>query len=170
MPVTVVSRPTPVTEFQVGIAELKVAREPDRLVALGLGSCIGVTLYDPVIRVGGLLHLMLPDSTQFDDISKPAKFADLGITLLVAELKRWGGKLVNFEVKIAGGAQMFSGQNNKFLNIGERNIAAARQTLLNLGLIITAEEVGGNRGRTIILDTSTGQVLVRSAGSPIKVI
>lgn len=171
MPITSANKPPLVAEFQVGIAELKIARQPDRLVALGLGSCIGVSLYDPVFRVGGLLHLMLPDSTQFDDISKPARFADLGIKLLVAEIKRGGGRIGNLEVKMAGGAHMFSGENKKFsLNVGERNIIAARLTIQSLGLRITAEEVGGNRGRTMVLDTATGKVMIRWAGSQIKVM
>ncbi|MCL6635396.1 MAG: chemotaxis protein CheD [Peptococcaceae bacterium] len=161
----------PVTEVQVGIAELKVAGQPHRLITLGLGSCVGVTLYDPVVKVGGLLHIMLPDSTQFNNVTKPAKFADLGIPLLVSEVTKSGAKLANLQAKMAGGAQMFTGMNEKFmLNIGERNIAMARQALRKLGIKILAEEVGGNRGRTMILDTVTGQVLIRTVGAPLKVI
>ncbi|MCL6558580.1 MAG: chemotaxis protein CheD [Firmicutes bacterium] len=161
----------PVPELQVGIAELKIAGQPTRLITLGLGSCVGVTLYDPVARVGGLLHIMLPDSTQFNNVNKPAKFADLGIPLLISEVCRSGGKVKNLQAKMAGGAQMFSGLNDKFvLNIGERNIIMARQTLNRLGIKIYAEEVGGNRGRTLILDTATGQVSIRTVGSQLKVI
>lgn len=164
-------KPAPVTEIQVGIAELKVAGQPHRLITLGLGSCVGVTLYDPVTKVGGLLHIMLPDSTQFNNVTKPAKFADLGIPLLVSEVLRKGGRAGNLQAKLAGGAQMFSGLNEKFvLNIGERNITMARQTLKRLGIKILAEEVGGNRGRTMILDTATGQVFIRTVGSQLKVI
>jgi len=158
-------------EIQVGIAEYKVARQPDRLITLGLGSCVGIALYDPVARVGGLLHVMLPDSRQFSNASKPAKFADLGIPLLVQEIARWGGRPANLQAKIAGGAQMFTGMSGKFmLNIGERNVAMTRQILNELGIRILAEDVGGTRGRTMILDTATGQVLIRTVGSQLKVI
>lgn len=168
---TAVSQAAPVTEIQVGIAELKVALQPDRLITLGLGSCVGVTLYDPVTRIGGLLHIMLPDSTQFTNVIKPAKFADLGIPLLLSEIKRIGGRVANLQAKMAGGAQMFSGLNTKFvLNIGERNAIMARQTLKSLGIKVMAEEVGGNRGRTMILDTNSGQVYLRTVGAQIKVI
>lgn len=166
-----VNQTAPVTEIQVGIAELKIAGQPERLITLGLGSCVGLTLYDPATRVGGLLHIMLPDSTQFSNVTKPAKFADLGIPLLVSEIKRSGGRVANLQAKMAGGAQMFSGLNEKFvLNIGERNIIMARQTLKSLGIKIVAEEVGGNRGRTMILDTVSGQVFIRTVGSQLKVI
>lgn len=162
--------PTP-AEIQVGIAEWKVARQPDRLITLGLGSCVGVALYDPVNRIGGLLHIMLPDSKQFSNTSKPAKFADLGIPLLVQEIVRCGGRLGNLQAKIAGGAQMFTGMSGKFmLNIGERNVIMTRQVLGELGIRIVAEDVGGTRGRTMILDTATGQVLIRTVGSQLKVI
>lgn len=161
----------PVTEIHVGIAEMKVSSQPDRLVTMGLGSCVGVTLYDPVNKVGGLLHIMLPDSTQFNNVTKPAKFADLGIPLLVMEIRRNGGKVNYLQAKMAGGAQMFSGSNDKFmLNIGERNIINTRNTLRQMGIKIVAEEVGGNRGRTMILDTTNGQVLIRTVGAQLKVI
>lgn len=160
-----------VTEVHVGIGELKTAGQPNRIVTLGLGSCVGITLYDPVTKVGGLLHIMLPDSTQFSSVSKPAKFADLGIPLLLSEIRRSGGRVGHLQAKMAGGAQMFTGLNEKFvLNIGERNIKMVKQVLKGLGIRVLAEEVGGNRGRTMILDTFSGQVLIRTVGSQVKVI
>lgn len=160
-----------VTEIQVGIAELKVAWAPDRLITYSLGSCVGVSLYDPLTRVGGLIHIMLPNSTQFNNVTKPAKFADLGIPLLLNEIRRKGGRSANLQAKLAGGAQMFSGSNEKFaLDIGKRNVIMAKQTLKGLGIKILAEELGGNRGRTMILDTASGQVFIRMAGRQIKVI
>ncbi|NLJ76991.1 MAG: chemotaxis protein CheD [Peptococcaceae bacterium] len=158
-------------EIQVGIAELKVARQPDRLITYSLGSCVGVSLYDPLMKVGGLLHIMLPDSTQFNDVNKPAKFADLGIPLLLREVRRRGARKANLQAKMVGGAQMFSGANKRFdLDIGKRNGLMARQVLRKMGIGIYAEELGGNRGRTMILDTFSGQVFIRMAGSPVKVI
>jgi chemotaxis protein CheD len=161
----------PVTEIQVGIAELKVTGQPNRLITYSLGSCVGVTLYDPLTKVGGLLHLMLPDSTQFNNVTKPAKYANLGIPLLLSEVRRKGGRSANLQAKLAGGAQMFSGMNDKFeLNIGKRNAIMAIQTLKKLGIKIVAEDLGGNRGRTMILDTISGQVFIRTMGNQIKVI
>jgi len=166
-----VRKNAPVVDIMVGIAELKIALQPDRLITLGLGSCVGVSIFDPTMGVGGLIHIMLPDSAQFNDTTKPAKFADLGIPMLVSEMRRAGGKASCFQAKLAGGAQMFSGLNkNLMLNIGERNIDMAKRTLKKLGIKIVAEAVGGNKGRTMILDTRTGKVLIRTACEQIKVI
>jgi len=159
------------SEIQVGIADYKVALSPHRLITLGLGSCVGIALYDPVVRVGGLLHIMLPDSTQFNNVTKPAKFADTGIPLMIQDIERRGGKLNRLTAKLAGGAQMFSGLDEKFvLNIGQRNSAMVKEILSKVGIRILAEELGGNRGRTMIFDTATGQVMIRTIGTPLKVI
>ncbi|MBE3588280.1 MAG: chemotaxis protein CheD [Thermoanaerobacteraceae bacterium] len=160
-----------IVEIQVGIADYKTAREPARLITLGLGSCVGVSLYDPALKLGGLLHLMLPDSTQFTNVTKPAKFADLGIPLLIQEMQKEGASPSRLKAKLVGGAQMFSGLDSKMiLNIGQRNVEKARQMLKEYGIPILAEEVGGNRGRTMIFDTSTGQVSIRMLGNKLKVI
>lgn len=158
-------------EIQVGIADYKIARLPGRLITLGLGSCVGVTLYDPTHKIGGLLHVMLPDSTQFNNVTKPAKFADLGIPLMISEMKALGAMVSRLEAKLVGGAQMFSGLDNKLnLNIGLRNTEKSREILKALDIPIMSQEVGGNRGRTMILDTVTGEVLIRTLGNKMKVI
>lgn len=158
-------------EIQVGIADYKIAKNPNRLITLGLGSCVGVTLYDPIVKVGGLLHVMLPDSTSFKDVQKPAKFADLGIPLLVKELSAIGGVFGRLKAKLVGGAQMFSGFDNSLsLNIGQRNTEKSREVLRKMGIPIIAEDVGGNKGRTMILDTSTGSVSIRTIGTKMQVI
>ncbi len=158
-------------EMQVGIAEYKIAREPGRLITLGLGSCVGVSLYDPVARIGGLLHVMLPDSTQFNNVNKPAKFADLGIPLLIREMQGMGANTGRLQAKLAGGAQMFSGMDDKMaLNIGQRNAEKSREVLKLLGIRIISEDVGGNKGRTMIVDTRTGEVTIRTLGNKLKVI
>ncbi len=158
-------------EIQVGIADYKVTNSPHRLITLGLGSCVGVVLYDSVAKVGGLLHIMLPDSTQFNNVTKPAKFADTGIPLMIDHIKRQGGNPHRLTAKLAGGAQMFSGLDEKFvLNIGQRNAAMVREILHKIGIRVLAEELGGNRGRTMIFDTANGQVTIRTIGSPLKVI
>lgn len=158
-------------EIQVGIADYKITREPGQLITLGLGSCVGVSLYDPALKLGGLLHLMLPDSTQFSNITRPAKFADLGIPLIIGEMKKRGARTNRLRAKLVGGAQMFSGLDSKMtLNIGQRNTEKARLMLQQYGVPILAEEVGGNRGRTMIFDTTDGRVLIRMLGSKLKVI
>ncbi len=158
-------------EIHVGISDCKVARQPSHLVTVALGSCVGIALYEPVMKVGGLLHIMLPNSKQFPGTVKPAKFADTGIPFMLLEMRRAGARLSHLQVKIAGGAQMFSGRNNNFqLNIGERNIQAVRAVLKQLGLNLLAEDVGGNRGRTMGLDTSTGQVMIHTLGSSVRLI
>ncbi len=155
----------------MGIAEYGIARSPHRLVTLGLGSCVGVALYDPVIRVGGLAHVMLPDSTQFRAGGKPAKFADLAVKILIRDLRQSGSRNGRAVAKLAGGAQMFFGNNRAAqMAIGERNIEAVRGVLKELGIVIVAEDVGGDKGRTISLDTSDGSLTVRTLGLPVRVI
>ncbi|MEW6572634.1 MAG: chemotaxis protein CheD [Bacillota bacterium] len=159
-------------EIQVGIADLKVGREPAVLITLGLGSCVGVALYDPVKKVGGLLHIMLPRMSEFSrGTAKPAKFADTGIPLLLEEVLKLGANRRCLEAKIAGGAQMFSGLDKSFLlDIGDRNISAVRDTLKDLRIRIAAEDVGGNNGRTMLLYTATGRVIIKTLGTQKKEI
>ncbi|WP_031518123.1 chemotaxis protein CheD [Desulfofalx alkaliphila] len=160
-----------IKEIQVGIAEYKVSASPNKIITLGLGSCVGVTLYDPRAKVGGLLHIMLPDSTQFKNVTKPTKYADLGIPLMIRDLERKGALKSRLQAKLAGGAQMFSGLDRKFvLNIGQRNAEMTKKILKQLGIRVIAEELGGNRGRTMIIDLNNGQVTIRTIGTPLKVI
>lgn len=155
----------------MGIADYKVARKPHRLITVGLGSCVGVSLYDPGTGIGGLLHVMLPEAGRTGEIAKPAKYADAGIPLLVEAMRREGALLRRLQAKLAGGAQMFAGADEKFsFNIGARNAEVARRVLRGLGIRIVAEDVGGTSGRTMILDTATGEVLIRMLGTGIRVI
>jgi chemotaxis protein CheD len=156
-------------DIHVGIADFKIIHQPYRLITVGLGSCVGLSFYDPVLKLGGLLHIMLPDSKRFSNIKKPAKFADTGIYLLLQEMKRYPVRINRLQVKIAGGAQMFKGSNENFqMNIGEQNIEAAKSVLRQLGLKLMAEDVGGSKGRTMCLDTCTGQVIIRKIDSPLR--
>ena len=118
--------------IKVGMADLKACKCPDALTTLGLGSCVGVALYDPVTKIGGLLHCMLPDSTQFRNNSNIAKFADTGIDELIRQMKALGAVDTRIVAKIAGGAQMFANRtNSETLRVGERNVIMAG-TFLNL--------------------------------------
>ena len=136
--------------IKVGMADLKVGKSPDVLTTLGLGSCVGVAIYDPVTKISGLLHCMLPDSTQFRNNSNKAKYADSGIDELVAQMLKLGASKVRLVAKIAGGAQMFAmNTNNDTLRVGERNVAAVKMKLSELNIRLLSEDCGLNYGRTV---------------------
>ena len=123
--------------IKVGMADLKACKCPDALTTLGLGSCVGVALYDPVTKIGGLLHCMLPDSTQFRNNSNIAKFADTGIDELIRQMKALGAVDTRIVAKIAGGAQMFANRSNsEALRVGERNVIAVKAKLKSLNISI----------------------------------
>lgn len=149
--------------IRVGMAEAEACRAPGTLITCGLGSCVGVTLYDPIAKVGGMCHVMLPDSTQARVTENRAKFADTAIPDMLARLQGLGGRRERLVVKVAGGAQMFSfGKTDDRFAIGRRNAEAVRQALDQAGLRVHAEDTGGNHGRTMILDVSSGKVTIRT--------
>ena len=96
------------SEVKVGIADLNLVLDPGAIMTIGLGSCIGIALYDKINKVAGLSHIMLPDSTQFKNVTNPMKFADLAIPLLVEKMEKQGCNKRNITAKIAGGASMFN--------------------------------------------------------------
>jgi chemotaxis protein CheD len=155
------------TAVRVGMSEIKVAFSPDILMTLGLGSCVGVCFYDPVIRLGGMAHVMLPDSTMARDVTNPGKFADTAIPVLLREMIQRGAMRERLIVKIVGGAQMFmiSGQDDR-MSIGLRNVSAVEEALKKEGLTIAARSVGGNLGKTVMLETETGRVKLRTINCP----
>lgn len=149
--------------IKVSMADYKTGLSPDNLISYGLGSCVGIALYDPVIRIGGLAHIMLPDSTQAYSSENPAKFADTAIPLVLNELTRMGAKKTRVCAKIAGGAQMFSFMNaTDIMRVGERNVAAVRKVLQHLQIRLIAEDTGGNYGRTVELQLDTGKFRVKT--------
>jgi chemotaxis protein CheD len=146
---------------KVGIAEFAVERDGGTLTTSGLGSCIGVALYDPTSGVSGLAHAMLPYATADGE---PAKFADTGIESLHSAMLDAGADGDSVVAKLVGGSTMFDFTSmNGGSSIGERNVAAARETLHRLGIEEVATDVGGDHGRSLALDASTGDVHVRSA-------
>ena len=148
--------------IKVGMADLKVCKYPDALTTLGLGSCVGVALYDPVTKVSGLLHCMLPDSTLIKNNSNIAKFADTGIDELIKQMVALGGNKSRFVAKIAGGAQMFAiNVNNDSLKVGERNAIAAKKRLKEQHIKLLAEDCGLNYGRTVEFYSETGDLFLR---------
>ena len=153
-------------EIQVKIADYKIVKGPDKLITLGLGSCIGITFHSPIMKIGGMAHIMLPDSTQFNKVTNIAKFADLALPAMLEQMLRMGVTKASIQAKIAGGAQMFNYAAEKaILDIGKRNAVAVKDQLSKLGIKLIAEQVGGNKGRTMIFDTQTGSVTIRTIGS-----
>ena len=156
---------------KVGMADLNVAKAPDSLTTLGLGSCIGLTLYDPVTKVGGMVHYMLPDSTKLKNNTNIAKFGDTGIRELLKQVLAHGANHRRLVAKIAGGACMFEMSGLSSVgHVGERNAEQARLVLQELKIPLVAQDTGLNYGRTVILDCETGDFTIKSVGKPIKVI
>lgn len=158
--------------IKVGMADMKMCEAPNKLTTLGLGSCVGIALYDPVTRISGMIHVMLPDSTKINNNSNIAKFADTGIVAIFEMMIKKGASAARIVAKIAGGARMFSygAGNSDLMNVGERNIEASKQILKSLNIKIMAEDVGLNYGRTIVFDSSNGNLLVKAIGKPEKII
>lgn len=149
--------------IKVGMADYKVGRSPSTLISYGLGSCIGVSLYDPLRKIGGLLHIMLPDSTQARSSDNPAKFADTGIPLMINDVVALGATRARLVAKIAGGAQMFSFSNaTDIMRVGTRNAEVCKQILRRNGIRLIAEDTGGTYGRTVSIDLSTGVYKVKT--------
>ncbi|NJC88722.1 MAG: hypothetical protein FIB02_09370 [Desulfuromonas sp.] len=149
---------------RVGIAELRIGRDPEVLKAYGLGSCLAIALYDPGLRIGGLVHSLLPQRRAGDPPGEITKYVDAAIRLMIEELAKAGASPARLQAKIAGGANMFETEYVTLMHsIGVRNARSARETLLELGVPLAGEEVGGNRGRTVAFDLATGQLLVYCA-------
>lgn len=157
--------------IKVGMADLNVCTAPDAITTLGLGSCVGIVLYDSSTKKAGMVHIMLPDSTKIRNNENAAKFADTGIDALIESLQKIGANRNRLTAKIAGGAQMFAfSNNNDMLRIGDRNVEASKIKLEKLGIRILAEDTGLNYGRTIVFYPETGELHVKSVGKPIKII
>ena len=149
--------------IRVGMADYKVGRDPAVIISYGLGSCIGISLYDPLTKIGGLLHIMLPDSTQSKSVENPAKFADTGIPLMLNDIVKLGAVQSRLVAKIAGGAQMFAFANaTDIMRVGARNAEAAKKILQSLHIRLLAEDTGGNYGRTVQIDLATGVYKVKT--------
>ncbi len=157
--------------IKVGMADLNSCKAPNALTTLGLGSCIGIVLYDPKTKVSGLAHIMLPDSTQIKNNKNVAKFADTAVEKLINDMEKLGANKRRLVSKIAGGAQMFSfGSTNDLMRIGERNAIASRKKLKELGIPLLAEDCGKNYGRTIEFNSETGILQIKTIGKDLKYI
>ncbi|MGC5324097.1 chemotaxis protein CheD [Brevibacillus sp. SYSU BS000544] len=156
--------------FKIGMADLGVAKLPDRLRTTGLGSCVGVVLYDETKKVAGMAHVMLPDSSLAKGSElNIAKYADTAIPQLIKEMERLGASTRNMIAKIAGGAQMFSFlSGNDTMRIGPRNVEACKVALSQARIRIVVEDTGGNCGRTIEMDSVTGMLQIRTVNQGVK--
>jgi chemotaxis protein CheD len=149
--------------IRVGMADYKVGRGPATIISYGLGSCIGISMYDPQAKVGGLLHIMLPDSKQSRASENPAKFADTGLPLMLSDLLQLGASRSRLVAKMAGGAQMFAFANaTDIMRVGLRNAEAAKKILQELKIRLVAEDTGGTYGRTVQIDLETGIYRVKT--------
>lgn len=157
--------------IKVGMADLKTCKSPDAVTTLGLGSCVGIAIRDPQTKVGGLAHIMLPDSTQIRNNSNIPKFADTGIEELVRQIVKIGGDRKRLVAKIAGGAQMFAFQNNSaMVRVGDRNVEASKAKLAEMKIPILAEDTGADYGRTVTFYPETGEYHIRAVGKTQKII
>jgi chemotaxis protein CheD len=156
-------------DIKVGIADLNTVYSPGKIMTIGLGSCVGIGLYDRTKGIAGLAHIMLPDSTSFKNVTNEYKFADLAIPILIEKMIGLGCSKRNLTAKIAGGASMFNFSDKSMVNdIGKRNVEAVKKTLDEQNIPILASDVGGNKGRTMILFAEDGLVNVKTIGQETK--
>ncbi len=153
------------------MADLKLCKAPDAITTLGLGSCVGIAIRDPITKVGGLAHIMLPDSTQFSGTVNIPKYADTGAKELVRLIVANGGNRTRLVAKIAGGAQMFAFQSkNDMTAVGQRNVEAVKKILAELKIPILASDTGLNFGRTVEFYPETGDYIIKTVGKGVKTI
>ena len=148
---------------------MNIVKEPMTIRTSGLGSCVGIVLYDETKKIAGLLHIMLPDS----DLGKSdrlnvAKFADTGIYALMELLKEEGVRPMSLKAKIAGGSQMFQFGSSDTIRIGPRNVEAVKNELKRLSIPLIAEDTGGSSGRTIEFDPATSLLNIRTVNKGTK--
>ena len=149
----------------VGVSDMKVSsNKDDVLITYSLGSCIGVVIYDPKSRIGGMLHYMLPESSLDKDKAEknPYMFADTGIPSLFKSAYALGAQKNRLKVVVVGGAQILDQKG--FFNIGKRNHLALRKLFFKNGVIVDHEDVGGNVNRTIRIEIGTGDIYMKTSG------
>ena len=156
----------------VGIAEYKVVKGPEKIMTIGLGSCCGAILYDEINKIAGLVHILLSSSQNEKNLVNKAKYADTGIIALYEDMKKLGANSRFMKAKLAGGAHMFNFNNssNSIFTIGEKNVKSCKATLAKLNIPVISEDTLGTCGRTIIFDTTTNKLHVKSVGKGEKLI
>ncbi|MDG5766760.1 chemotaxis protein CheD [Balneolales bacterium ANBcel1] len=147
----------------VNVSDLKISDSPhEELITYALGSCLGVVIYDPVAMVGGMLHVMMPLSSADPEKAKrnPAMYVDTGVFSLLQQCYDFGATKRNMRISVAGGASMKQSNGNDYFKIGKRNFTVLRKMLWKNGLMIHAQDVGGNKSRTMLLRMSDGLITI----------
>lgn len=153
-------------QYVVGIADMKICRAPGMLITYALGSCIGICLYDPVIRLAGLIHIMLPNNQEAGN-GNVYKYADSAIPETIRKMESFGAVRGRIVAKIAGGAKMFDIPGNGSLgNIGLRNAESVKKVLREERIKLLKEDTGANYARTLLFNSSTGEGFIRTYGRP----
>ena len=147
----------------IGIADMKMAKGAGMLVTYALGSCIGICLHDPALKMGALVHIMLPVNMETGR-KNPMKYADTGIRDTLKEMEAKGASRSRITAKIAGGAMMFKEGTGSLGNIGQRNIESVKLNLKKEGIRLLKEDVGGSVARTLLFDVSSGLACIRCYG------
>nr|NJM00930.1 chemotaxis protein CheD [Desulfobacula sp.] len=149
----------------VGVADMKLSNNPaESVITYSLGSCIGLVVYDPAVRVGGILHYMLPESSIDRDkaVARPLMFADTGIPILFKSAYQLGAVKSRMQIYVAGGAEILDQKG--FFNIGKRNYLALKKMFFKNNVLIHRQDVGGNINRTVRLEIGTGDIYVKTSG------
>lgn len=148
---------------------MKLARDSGTIITYALGSCVGICLYDPILHIGSLTHILLPLNMEAGR-DHVFKYADTGIREALKQMTAKGSARARIVAKIAGGAKMFELSGGTIGSIGLRNVDSVRMTLKKEGIRILGEDVGGTFARTLLFDLSTGQACIRSYGRPEKAL
>ena len=156
-------------KITIGIADMKMAKGEGMLITYALGSCIGICLHDPVLKLGALIHIMLPINMEAGRKS-PMKYAETGIRETLKQMEAKGASRSRITAKIAGGAMMFKDASGSMGNIGQRNIESVRINLKKEGIRLLKEDVGGSVARTLLFDVNSGLGCVRCYGRPELII
>ncbi|MBS6465956.1 MAG: chemotaxis protein CheD [Clostridium sp.] len=157
--------------IKVRMADYGICSVPQKITTIGLGSCVGIVIFDSKTGRCGLLHAMLPDSTRIRNNSNRSKFVDSGLEDMLQEMLKQGTNMKNLTAKMAGGAAMFDfSEENDITSIGAQNVQAAKELLAQFKIPLLAEDTGKNYGRTIIFNPETGGLTIRAVGQPEIVI
>lgn len=157
-------------EVVVGISDMKIVKSPDKIITYALGSCVGICVIDKVAQVAGMIHVLLPTNNN-DDKSNLFKYADTGIPEMIRKMEMLGASKQRMIAKIAGGAKMFEIKTTSGIgDIGSRNVASTKDTLRKLNIKLIAEDTGKNYGRTIVFDSNTGELAIKTFNKNSKVI
>lgn len=139
---------------------MEVTSSPNRLVTYGIGSCIVITLYDPLKKMGALAHTMLSHIEGRSQNTNPFKFSDYAVEEMIRKMRALGSRIEDLEAKIVGGADMFPNISHGGVSVGEENVLAAKEKLKEEGVGLAGEVVGGRVGRSVVFDTTSGVVTV----------